>query len=427
MSKDNIRFAGDINVEKINIQTYDGVTYSVINQLISIQIFEDMFSPFITGIITFKDSLDFINGLPMIGQELLDVSIFTPTLKQKGGHINGQFYITELKSREYLADKSVVYELAFISKEAIVDLNTKLSKSFGGKVSDVAKKVLTDQLVKFDVVKKLNIEPTKNNIQYVSNYWSPVRNMTYLCEHALNESGSPSYIFFENRDGFNFGSMETLAKTPTITQEFKYDMSSQKIMPTGGSYRDVNVDYQRITYFGLKEGFNLIRRLQDGMVASAAYSADITTKRYNLKVFDYFSTFKDRKHLNDFPLINNKIPSYYTARMLNVPRQYDNYTNSKDATNFAFLQKRISEILQGDDFKIEIEVPGRTDYTVGQCVRITSFQVEPLNQRESTKAQLDMIFSGKYLVSAINHYITRESHQCSMELVKDSYISSFTK
>jgi hypothetical protein len=428
--KEIISFAGDITVEKINIQSQDGTTYSITNQLVSIQIFEDLFSSFISGILTIKDSLDFVNSLPMIGQELLDISIYTPTLKDKGGHIKGQFYITVFKNREYLAERNVLYELSFISKEAIVDANVKLSKSYIGTASDIAKKVLTDKLVKFDTVKKLNIEPSKNNLSYISNYWSPTRNMQYLCEHAINKEGSPSYVFFENRDGFNFGSLETLSISPTITQEFKYDNSTQIVTPYGTSVRDIQEDYRRITFFALKKGFNLYRRISSGMFASVVFSADITTKRYNAKIFNYPETFDPNKRLNPYPLFrkeDKEFPLYYTAKVINEPRQFDNFTNQGDPSAFQFVQRRVSEVLQIDDVSIEINVPGRTDYTVGQVVRITTFQVEPITKSESNKSQLDIIFSGKYVITSINHFITRESHQCSLELIKDSYISSFTK
>lgn len=427
--KDIIHFAGDVSVDKINIQSYDGTTYSVVNQLISIQIFEDLFTPFISGVLTFQDSLDFMNALPMIGQELLDVSIYTPGLKDKGGHITGQFYITEIRNREYLAERSVVYELSFVSKEALIDVNVKLSRGFSGTVSDIAKNILTDKAVSFDKVKKVNVEPTKNAITYVSNFWSPTRNMDYLANHALNSNGSPSYIFFENRDGFNFGSLEALSTSPTIAQEFKYDASTQHVNKTGTSQRNLSADYSRITLFSLKKGFNLIRRLHEGLLASAQYTTDITSKRVGVKGFSYIKEFDGKKQLNEFPIVKEdpEFPLLYTAKIFNKATQFDTFTDKGDTSNAAFLQKRVSEIVQGDDYKIEINVPGRTDYTVGQVVRITSFQIEPMTKRDSNKAQLDAIFSGKYLIGSINHFITRESHECAMDLIKDSYITSFTK
>lgn len=428
-NKDIIHFAGDINVEKINIQSFDGTTYSITNQLVAIQIFEDLFSPFISGVLTIKDSLDFMNGLPMVGQELLDISIYTPTLKDKGGHINGQFFINEIKNREYAQERSVIYELSFISKEAILDANVKLSKGFSGTISDIVKNVLTDPMVRFDSVKKLNIEPTVNSTQYVSNYWSPTRNIQYVAEQALNKNDSASYVFFENRDGFNFGSLETLSVSPTITQEFRWNNSTQAVSKTGTSQRDILLDYERITQFSLKKGFNAIKRITSGMLASVAFSADTTAKRYNANGFDYTQWFKGKDQLNDYPVFlkeDKDFPLYYTAKIIEEARAFDNFTDKGDTSNFKMCQRRMSELAQSTDYTIEINVPGRTDYTVGQVVRITMFQTEPLTQKETNKQQLDMIFSGRYLVSSINHYITREKHECSMELVKDSYITSFS-
>lgn len=427
MTADIIRFAGDVNVDKISLISFNGTEYSIKNQLISIQIFEDLFSPFITGVLTFKDSLDLINALPMIGQEILDIHIYTPTLKDKKGEIKQQFAVFNLLNREFVAEKNAVYEVQFISKEALVDSNIKLSKGYQGRVSDIVLDIASDELVKFTDAKKIIIENTSNSTKYVSNYWSPVKNFKYLSDFAVNESGSPSYIFFENRDGFNFGSLETLARHQIITQEFNYDSSTQEVNPTGSSNRDINRDFSRIIEYSLKTGFNSLTRSSSGMIASGAFGYDITTKRFSVKTFDYFSNFNNRKHLNKYPLVTNTFPSYFTSRLMFVPKPYENFTGFGANTSFDKIQRRVSEVLQAEDFKIEIQAPGRLDYTVGQVVKIKSFQIAPLKKEESNPEVIDSIFSGRYLVTAINHFITRESHQCSIELSKDSYISAFRK
>lgn len=427
MTDNILRFAGDISVEKINIISFDGTTYSIKNQLVSIQIFEDLFSPFTSGVLTFKDSLDLINALPMIGQETLEIHMYTPTLKNKRGEIKQQFYIYNLLNREFMAEKSVVYELQFISKEAIVDTNVKLSKGYQGRVSDIVQAVATDELVKFDAAKKIIIEQTRNSTKYVSNYWSPVKNIHYLADFAINESGSPSYVFFENRDGLNFGSLETLSASEVVAQEFNYDSSTQEVSPTGTSNRDINRDYRRIVEYSLKTGFNLMTRIRSGMIASGAFGYDITTKRFSVKTFDYFSEFNSRKHLNKYPAVTNTIPSYFTSKLMFVPKPYENFEGFGSNSSFETIQRRVSEVMQAEDFKIEIQVPGRLDYTVGQVVKIKSFQIAPLKKEENNAEALDAIFSGRYLVTAINHFITRESHRCSIELSKDSYISGFRK
>jgi hypothetical protein len=166
------------------------------------------------------------------------------------------------------------------------------------------------------------------------------------------------------------------------------------------------------------------------MLNSVAFSADITTKRYTASIFNYADWFKGTDQLNDYPLYmkeDKEFPLFYTARVINEPRAFNTFTDKGDTSNFKMVQRRISEILQSDDFSVEINVPGRTDYTVGQVVRITLMQTEPMKKTDTNKESLDMVFSGRYLVSGINHYITREKHECSMELVKDSYITNFSK
>ena len=68
--------------------------------------------------------------------------------------------------------------------------------------------------------------------------------------------------------------------------------------------------------------------------------------------------------------------------------------------------------------KINITVPGRTDYTVGQKIAVVLYRVEPASKKD--KDLTDKMFSGYYLIAAINHVINKEKHECYMELIKES-------
>lgn len=426
-TKDVLSFAGDINVEKMSIISTNGTEYSILNQIAGLQIFEDMFAPFITGTITVKDSLDFVSVLPMIGQELLDIDMHTPTLKDRGGRLKGQFYIYRIKNRQFLGDKSLVYELDFISKEAITDCNVKTSKSYSGKVSELVKQVLTDVRVQFDSVKELVIEETSNSTQYISNYWSPIKNMNFLAESAKNINNSPSYLFFENRDGFNFGSLDTLVSSPTISQTFNYNSFTQNISKTGPSQRNVSMDFQKIENISVTEGINTLNRIQRGFMASTLTTVDITTKKFEFKYYNSLVGHYTTKHLNEFPLVNYKFPIDPSAKSMTEPKAFMNFTSFGDSTNTESIQRRIYELNAKNDFKVNIVVPGRLDYTVGQVVKLDLTRVQPIKKDDSLQSIKDEIYSGKYLITAINHFITREKHECNMELAKDSYIADFSQ
>jgi hypothetical protein len=49
---------------------------------------------------------------------------------------------------------------------------------------------------------------------------------------------------------------------------------------------------------------------------------------------------------------------------------------------------------------------------------VTLNKVEPISKDDTDIT--DKMFSGNYLIAAINHYVDRNKHECHMELVKES-------
>ena len=159
-----------------------------------------------------------------------------------------------------------MYQLHFISIEAIADLNNKISKGYKGKVADIVKKILIED-DELSTKKKVNIEDTLNKTRYISNFWSPVKNINYVTETSANKNGSAGYLFFENRKGFNFVSTESLMQAPQV-QEFIYDQYMRDIGPDGRSTRNVEEEYKRIIDIDIPTVFNYMDRARSGMFAS---------------------------------------------------------------------------------------------------------------------------------------------------------------
>src|SRR5687768_9304530 len=171
MAKESIYNAGNVIVEDVTITTATGFTQPVVNQVAGIQIFEDIFSPFITGTIIFYDSLDLTSLFPFTGEETVKIKLRTPSFEGKNMVINQRFYIYKLSDRETINESSVVYKLNFISMEAIYDLNKKISQGFEGRCSDLVSNLVTKSYG-LQTDKKLNVEETPNGVKFVSNYWS---------------------------------------------------------------------------------------------------------------------------------------------------------------------------------------------------------------------------------------------------------------
>lgn len=414
-SSQKLRFAGDVSIDKVQIITPTGFYQDITAQVLNIQFYEDIFAPFITGSIVVKESFDLINLFPFVGEEFLDLEVTTPTLKDSS--IKGKYYIYKLTDREHLGDKNVVYQIHFISVEAIADMNKKVSKTFSGKISDLVEQFVKDKNIGLESAKKIIIDPTNNNVKYISNYWSPVKNLNYLCGTAVNKNKTPNYVFFENRDGFYFISLENLYQN-TVTSEFVYDKYTRDKLPDGRDIRNVNEDYKRILEINIPVAHDYMDRLRNGMLASRQFSYDITKKTYNVKNYNMLTRFKDQKHLNTYPINSDKVVFRSNSTIINFPKNYGNFTGYGDVTNAQSNQERISTLKMAESNKINITVPGRTDYTVGQKIAIVLYRVEPASKKD--RDLTDKMFSGYYLIAAINHVIDREKHHCYMELIKES-------
>lgn len=414
-----LRFAGDVNIEKIQIVASDGFYQDITNQVIGVQIFEDLFAPFITGSLVVRDSLDLVNLFPLVGEEFVDIKITTPSLN-KGNVFEGRFFIYKLSNREMTGDRTTIYELHFISQESVVDMNKRVSKTFKGKCSEIAEQLLTDKQFGLQTEKKTNIEETTNDTRWISNFWSPVRNMNYLCGVSINKNESPSFVFFENRTGFNFTSLESLYSNNDYIQSFTYDNYIRDDLAGGGSKKNILKDFQRIREIHIPQVFDYMERSQNGMYASRQYSFDITSKNVDIRNYDML---KDDKviRLNKFAPVSNKAIYRPHAMILTTPRDWGNFTGFGDASNAKILQKRLSLLRQADSSKVEIIVPGRLDYTVGQKVLLNLNKMEPIKKNEQDVT--DKILSGSYVIGAINHFIDRQKHECTIELFKDSLMA----
>jgi hypothetical protein len=309
--------------------------------------------------------------------------------------------------------------LNFISAEALVDTNKKISKVFSGKISDIVRTFVVDKIDGLESKKKFNVENTRNTIKYVSPYWGPIQNLTFLSDNSISENQSPSFLFYENRDGFNFKSLESLYKTKSF-QQFVMDKYSRDSFPQGGNSLNILEDYKRVGEIDFIESYDYMDRLSGGMYTSKLISYDSTKKTYTVKNFDIKKKFKNQIHLNPNPLFSDKAVGRSNAKHILFPRAFETFTSFGDTTNARILQERISFLKMAEAQKVNISVPGRCVYTVGQIADLTLYKKQPMKKSDRHEDLIDDVNSGRYLVAAINHQISVDGHTCYIEFIKDS-------
>lgn len=418
-----LRFAGDVNIQKAMLVSTAGVYQNITNQILQVRIYEDIFSPFITGSLIIKESFDLMNLMPLVGEEFVELKIVTPTLTR--GVIEGTFHVYKMSDKTKFGDRATAYELNFISIESLVDTNKKVSKVYSGKISDIVGTFVHDSVDGLESKKKFLIENTRNTIKYISNYWSPVKNLSFLAENSISETQSPSFVFFENRDGFNFRSLEKLYKTEPI-QKFTMDRYTRDNFPNGGNALNILEDYKRIGEVNYITSYDYIDRLRSGMLSSKLISYDSTKKTYTVKNYSATKRFDTQNHLNKYPVFSSKSVARSNAQHILFPRAFETFTSFGDTTNARILQERISFMKMAESHKIQIKVPGRCDYTVGMIVDVNLIQNKPIKKTDRQDEIVDRVNSGKYLISAIYHDIKSSGHDCWLELIKDSMMKELS-
>ena len=130
-----VQYAGEFDIEEAILFSPNGEITDLMTDvsLVEINLYEDIFKSSITGSVVVADIADIITKLPIMGQEKISLKLSTPSLTEKKDIIDfskHHFSVYRLGSREDLSVGSKVYELHFISTEAIKDSRKRVSKSY---------------------------------------------------------------------------------------------------------------------------------------------------------------------------------------------------------------------------------------------------------------------------------------------------------
>ena len=417
-----LKYAGDVRIKEARLTALNGQTALVTNQIMAVEIYEDIFSPMMTMNVVIKESVDFLNLFPFCGEEYLTLDIETPTFDAP---IKGIYYVYKISDRMYTNEREVAYSIKCSSVEFLTDVNTKITRAFSGSIVDSVQYLFGKEGL--NSTKQIVLEKTTNSTKFVANHWNPIKCINYLASSALNSLESPTYLFYENRDGFNFRSINGILKEQPIQSFIKdnYTRSNDNSYDSLKSYNNPYEDYRRILDIQIPVLTDYINSIQSGQLKSRLITHDLVTKKYTVREYSAKRDPKPPILLNDNPLYSKYAIGNASSTMIVIPKHYTLHDNYTDTTNAAFIQRRLAFFKSLEKFKVTIDVIGRCDYTVGKVVELDVPKVTQITKEDPEVR--DKMVSGKYLISAISHVINRERHLCKMELVKNSVITNLSR
>ena len=441
-----IQYAGEYTLEDVRLFASSGNIIPLNGLTVSISLFENIFSPTMSGTITLLDANSIVSNLPIIGQEFLSFKIKTASITEGGTSIidftKNPFSVYKIDQR-IEGTNSELITLHFASPEMLRNLRTRVSKSYTNTIDNIAIDVIQNSRY-INSKKDLFVEETVGVRKIISPNSNPFTFIQKLSSEAISKNnGSPFFLFYENKEGFNFRSLDSLYAQPITaeynTGEFYHQESSGTVV------KNVLEEYSRPISHEMVAVNDTVSNVRGGLLASDLITYDIYSKKYERKNFRYFNNFNDYGRLGNSPIYNtnfidefdNTVDNFTNANIHLHPTSKNNgsdaqhYVLDPTAKNIKSLyspngientllprQSKFVELNKG--VSLNVKVHGSTNISVGQIIQFNKQTVGNANE----SGDFDPYYTGRYIISNLRHIFDlapKKEHSIVMSLVKDGY------
>lgn len=228
--------------------------------VLSVDYFEDILSPCITTVIYYSGTSSLYNTLPIRGGEKIVMDISTPT----GDFVlDGDYGMYVYKVSGYVTNGSQEsFALHLVSREGLTNETARVQKKYQKKTIDEHVTSILKDVLQTSKYESKNIEKTSNTYSFIGNQKKPFHILTWLCPKGVpvtSSSGTSGqiakgvagYLFFENKNGFNFKSVEKMISGTTYQNNipiYTYN-SAQQSNTEESIHGDENFLFVRVKLF----------------------------------------------------------------------------------------------------------------------------------------------------------------------------------
>jgi hypothetical protein len=418
----------DISVDAISIVNSVGKVYDVTQMFNLLNIYEDIFSPVITGTIQLIDVVDLYSQLSIHGNEFIYISFHRPNAEKK---YKRSFRIYKASERKPNDSQGQSYVLHFCSEEMIFSNSQTISKSYRGKTIDEYVKSICTGNLKIVSNRLVPFGKTVGIQDIIIPRMSPLDAIELLASNSFDVNES-TFLFFENLNGFNFLPISALIRNNAVVT-LQYNNAKMTEDQKTAAFQNSN----KITNFRFTNSFDMMASTQNLTYSGRLYTLDILRQKYTSR--DYNARKINRAHfldganlpINDAPNRNEKslvteYDSNINYSMTNHDQSMSPYLLSKvyrvtDTNVENTMLQRQSQLNLLKNTQLECIVPGNILFTVGSVVNL---DLPAFTKNRESARNIDPYLSGKYLITNTRHVITPSGgHQTILKLSKNSLAS----
>ena len=385
--------------------------YDIVRGNPSINYYESVTSPSISMTVSFIDIDQMISREGITGGEMIDLEVVIPDFEEK-------FEITSKKQKMVLnsvrdvvtSSNKQTATLEFISEESLTNETSRVNKKFTGNVTQIVKELLETEVKGIQTEKEIKTDDAVNKYSFVGNLKKPFETIQWLCPKAQSSSKNFGFLFFENRDGYHFKSVENLLKQEP---EFLYKKPDR---PTETDLRIIESNLNQSNDIGINSRM--------GMYSNRTIYIDLENETYEEIDFN-ISELNPEKPLKVIETLKEK-PTRLMFRILDQGAlQKGSKKEEVEKRNELAVYQNKSYIRNNLLFSqsLSISVPINPDLRAGQIIEV-QFPLSELTSRGTKNkygTEKDNDISGKYLISELRHVMGDGKSSTQLKLVRDTF------
>lgn len=431
---------GEFFIDAISIVTQSGDIVDIRNVTAAFQLYESIYDMFTTGEVSLVDTQNILRTFEFTGQEFIRISV-----RQKEGledksekdfSIDKTFRIYKTLNVQKINEVTQTYTLLFADPRLFQAEKTKVSQSFYGSYSAMALGVMSD-IIKFTPEEtEAWVDTLPANFSFLAPDWTVKKSVEYFVENANTSTEAPfrnSCFFYQTLNGgFRFHDIGEMYQRvhPVVFSTSPKNTELDSMSANINSAKGLNT---QILKYEQPSTFNTLEGIRKGLYASTIRIWNPIEQRLDEKIYDMSQTFAREGHMHnpnvhlDAPeivmttddAIGNEDQSYsqtdaepalnqaYDSLVINVDTMKHAFGNAKkyeDAESFlgevhednSILERRaLLELLKQNVYTVQ--VPFRTDLTVGTVVRLNIHEPETSKPEGTGDKKND----NKYLITSM--------------------------
>jgi len=419
---------GKVNIDILNLKTIYGEVVSLLSDFNGIVISENMFSTSIFGTISVVDRKGILEKFLLTGGEEIELKISKQITNDLLLWRRDLVVYKISKSTLNNIDLSTTFTLFFTTRFFVKSSKRKIFRSFKNTtvknaVNSIYSEITSNGILIEDV--NLNFENP-----YICPGLTPHDTIDQMAKMSCSDK--KFYVFFERASPFVFKNNDDRDASS------HYFGSVENLISSQGN-QVFNIVYKENENYGVEInlGSNIIKTNSFSRLSNFNHMDSMLSGAYNIKVTSIDPIQRTWNIVKKSYVTEDVNGDFYTNPIISKNISFSQF----DDLNYEFPGERLvvstkfvrhsknnwlSEYMYGfitkNIFKVEVVIEGGTNNIgTGTVINLNvPSHYKKIINSENSNIENDIVYSGKYIVTAVKHEITLENYKKTLELSRGS-------